>query len=107
MATIKFLKTGRSYEVMDFLHKYESMSEKDDFVWMIPEIIAKRVDGVITVNGVQITSTYYGMEELQLINSDLQSIEYAGRIYDMEFPPERAMLYDALKTELSIENLEG
>lgn len=106
MAIIKFLKTGRNYEVLDFLHQYESMSEKDDFVW-IPEIIAKRVDGVITVNGVQVTTTYYGMEELQLINSDLQSIEYAGRIYDMDLPPERAMLYDALKTELSIENLEG
>lgn len=106
MAIIKFLKTGRNYEVLDFLHQYESLSEKDDFVW-IPEIIAKRVDGVITVNGVQVTSTYYGTEELQLINSDLQSIEYAGRNYDMCFPPQRAMLYDALKTEMSIESLEG
>lgn len=106
MAIIKFLKTGRTYEVLDFLHKSKSMSEKDDFVW-IPEIIAKRVDGVITVNGVQVTAIYYDMEQLQLINSDLRSIEYADRIYDMALPPERAMLYDALKTELSIENLEG
>ena len=106
MAIIKFLKTGRSYEVIDFLHQYESLSEKDDFVW-IPEIIAKRVDGVITLNGVQVTSTYYDTEELQLINRDLHSIEYAGRIYDMALPPQRAMLYDALKTEMSIENLEG
>lgn len=105
MAVIKFLKTGRTYEVLNFLHKSKSMSEKDDFIW-IPEIIAKR-DGVITVNGVQVMTTYYGMEKLQLSNSDLRSIEYAGRIYDMNLPPERAMLYDALKTELSIENLEG
>ena len=106
MAIIKFLKTGRNYEVLNILHQYKSMSEKDDFVW-IPEIIAKRVDGVITLNGVQVTATYYDMEKLQLINSDLHSIEYAGRIYDMALPPQRAMLYDALKTELSIENLEG
>lgn len=106
MVIIKFLNTGRTYEVIGFLHSYETLSEKDDFIW-IPEIIAKRVDGVITVNGVQVTTTYYGMEELQLINSDLQSIEYAGRIYDMDLSPQRAMLYDALKTELSIENLEG
>lgn len=106
MAIIKFLKTGRSYEVMDFLHLSKTLSEKDDFVW-IPEIIAKRVDGVITVNGVQVTSTYYGMEKLQLINSNLRSIEYAGRIYNMDLSLQRAMLYDALKTEMSIENLEG
>jgi len=106
MAIIKFLKTGRNYEVLGFLRQYKSMSEKDAFVW-IPEIIAKRVDGVITVNGVQVTTTYYGMEELQLTNSDLLLIEYAGRIYDMILPPQRAMLYDALKTEISIENLEG
>lgn len=106
MAIIKFLKTGRSYEVMDFLHQSKTLSEKDDFVW-IPEIIAKRVDGVITVNGVQVTSTYYGMEKLQLINSNLRSIEYAGRIYNMDLSLQRAMLYDALKTEMSIENLEG
>ena len=106
MTIIKFLKTGRNYEVLNFLHQYKSMSEKDDFVW-IPEILAKRVDGVITVNGVQVTSTYYDTEKLQLINSDLKSIEYAGRMYDMALPPQRVMLYDALKTEMSIENLEG
>lgn len=106
MAIIKFLKTEKTYEVLGFMHQYKSMTEKDDFIW-IPEVIAKRVDGVITVNGVKITSTYYGMEVLQLINSDFYLIEYAGKKYDMDIPPQRAMLYDALKTELSIEKLEG
>ena len=106
MAVIKFLNCGRSYEVMDFLHQYDSLSEKDDFIW-IPEVVAKRVDGVITVNGVQVTATYYGTEKLQLINTEYHIIEYAGRMYDMGFPPQRAILYDALKTEMSIENLEG
>lgn len=106
MAVIKFLNCGRSYDVKSFVHRYKTMTEKDDFVW-IPEVVAKRVDGVITVNGVQVTATYYGTEKLQLSNTEYRIIEYTGRMYDMGFPPQRAMLYDALKTELSIENLEG
>lgn len=104
MPIIKLLKTGKSYKVIEFDTNYISLSERDNFIW-IPEIEAVCVDGVITVNDIQVTSTYNATETLQLINSDKNMIEYNGMTYDMDYSPQRAMLYDALKTEMSIEEL--
>ena len=106
MPTIKLLKSGKIYEFVSFQHHYISLDDRENFRW-IPEIVAVRIDGTITVNGKKITDVYYGHEYLQLCNRDKHLIEYNCMVYDMDYTEQREMLYDAICTELEIEKLNG
>ena len=103
MPLIELLSRKETYRVVEFGPQYGTWDERTNFLWH-PVVQAVRVDGVIVLDGKQVTSTYYAQETLSL---DMEAVRYNGAVYDMGDLTARPMFYDALKTELSLDGLDG